>query len=397
MSDDKTQDIQEEEEVVSSLAMSDDDLPDYPPGDEPEDAPTDTEQEEKDDESIDDASESSGSTEETGSLNTKESDGDEEAGDPAEDGGSDEDTEEDTEGSEIRSEETGKDGLSGEADKEKDGKEEVKSAPVVNADAQLKQLFAPFKANGRDMQVSSVEDAVTLMKMGANYNKKMQGLKPNLRYLKMLDNNKLLDEEKLNYLIDLSNKNPQAIAKLVKESGIDPHEIDEDGEGYTPNTYTVGDDEINLDLVLDDIKDTPDFQKTIDTVSTKWDSASRQAVQKDPNILVTINSHIASGVYDQVMGIVESEKALNRLTEMSDLQAYYHVGSTLKAQGAFATPPANGMTTPQTKKAKQDPQVKNRKRAAATPKSAAAKLKADFKPLELSDEDFEKASANIRM
>jgi len=233
------------------------------------------------------------------------------------------------------------------------------------------------------------------MKMGANYNKKMQGLKPNLRMLKMLDNNKLLDEEKLNYLIDLSNKNPQAIAKLVKESGIDPHELDEDGTAYTPNTYNVGENEINLDLVLDDIKDTPDFQKTIDTVSTKWDSASRTAVQEDPNILVTINNHIASGVYDQIMGIVQSEKALNRLTEMSDLQAYYHVGSTLKAQGAFATPPANGKTTPSGKGAKQDPQVKNRKRAAATPKSGSTKIKPEFRPLELSDEDFEKAAASI--
>ena len=38
----------------------------------------------------------------------------------------------------------------------------------------------------------------------------------------MLENAGITDENQLAYLIDLSNKNPQAIQKLVKDSGIDP-------------------------------------------------------------------------------------------------------------------------------------------------------------------------------
>ena len=40
----------------------------------------------------------------------------------------------------------------------------------------LAKLFAPFKANGKDIKVDSVEEAIALMQMGANYSKKMAGL-----------------------------------------------------------------------------------------------------------------------------------------------------------------------------------------------------------------------------
>ena len=92
--------------------------------------------------------------------------------------------------------------------------------------AEYQRLLAPFKANGKDIQVTSVDEALTLMQMGANYNKKMAALKPNLKVLKLLDTHGLLDENELNFLIDLKEKNPKAIMKLVKDSGIDPMEMD---------------------------------------------------------------------------------------------------------------------------------------------------------------------------
>ena len=83
--------------------------------------------------------------------------------------------------------------------------------------AEYQRLLAPFKANGKDIQVTSVDEALTLMQMGANYNKKMAALKPNLKVLKLLDTHGLLDENELNFLIDLKEKNPKAIMKLVKD------------------------------------------------------------------------------------------------------------------------------------------------------------------------------------
>ncbi|RKZ80694.1 MAG: hypothetical protein DRQ35_01810 [Gammaproteobacteria bacterium] len=386
--------LQEPEDILN---LPDDQLPEYPPEAVVE-APEETND---DDDNTEDKNDEHNEAEspESDEPGEEEDDGTTDEGEDDSESGEGEDLEEPGEDSEQGSE------SSEEGEQEEGNEEKVVTKPksqakgnknttetdvvALSPEQQLKQLFAPFKANGRDMQISSVDDAMTLMKMGANYNKKMQGLKPNLRLMKMLENNKLLDEEKLSFLIDLQNKNPQAIAKLVKDSGFDAIDHDEDNTDYTPGTYTVNENEVNLDMVLDEIKDTPTFQKTIDVISKKWDADSRKLVQNDPSIIRKINEQMESGLYDQLMNIVENEKALGRLTEMSDLQAYKHVGDSLQAQGAFAPQPqANGKKT--TQKKPQDPKLKNRKKAAANTRSKPGKKQMGIDPLNLSDEDFAK-------
>ena len=393
--------VKEEEDFLN---LPDDQLPDYPPEDSSEySSETSSEvaeevNDDNDEDSNDDTENNEGEASGGESIEADEEgeeDDSEENNDSEEKGGE----LEFKSGSESSEDENSKEE---EEDFEQEVTEKVKpkkakkkskatelEATVTSADAQLKELFAPFKANGRDMQVSSIDDAITLMKMGANYNKKMQGLKPNLRLMKMLDNNKLLNEEKLSYLIDLENKNPQAIAKLLKDTGFDPIDHEEDNTDYTPGTYTVNDTDIDLDMVLDDIKDTPSFQKTIDTISNKWDAGSRRLVKKDPGIIRTINTHMENGTYEPIMDIVQNEKALGRLTEMSDLQAYKHVGDTLQAQGAFAPQPQANEKQPAQKKP-QDPKLKNRKKAAANTRSKPANKQGAIDPLNLSDEEFNK-------
>ena len=159
---------------------------------------------------------------------------------------------------------------------------EEKQAPEsdskdINYEAEYKRLLKPFKANGRDVTVDTVDDAISLMQMGANYNKKMAGLKPSLKILKMLENNGLLSEEKLGFLIDLDKKNPEAINKLVKDSGLDPMDLDAEKAGeYAPKIHSVDERELELDSVLDDIQDTPTYNRTLDVISKKWDSASKR-------------------------------------------------------------------------------------------------------------------------
>ena len=59
---------------------------------------------------------------------------------------------------------------------ENESNEEEKADNSQSAEEQLAKLFAPFKANGRELKIESVEEAVALMQMGANYSKKMAGL-----------------------------------------------------------------------------------------------------------------------------------------------------------------------------------------------------------------------------
>ncbi len=267
----------------------------------------------------------------------------------------------------------------------------------VTPESQLEKIFTPFKANGREVKIDNVEDAITLMQKGANYEKKMAGLKPNLKLLKMLENNKLLDESKLNYLIDLSNKDPEAIKKLVKDSGIDPLDIDvRDKTEYKPKSYTVDDRDVELDGILGDIQDTDSYKETLNIISNKWDNSSKEALYNNPDVIKVLNGHVESGVYQQITGVIESERMLGRLRGLTDIQAYQQVGKAIEAQGGFNAPASNVAATEKTPVKKAvDPKLKQRKKAASSTKSSVSKKKEQtFNPLALSDDEFEKLSAN---
>jgi hypothetical protein len=205
---------------------------------------------------------------------------------------------------------------------------------TFNYENAYNQVTAPFKANGATMQVKSPEDIVRLMQMGAGAQKQMAKLKPNLKLIKMLENNNLLDERRLNNLIDLSKNDSKAIAKLVKDSGVDPDEIDIENAGtYQPNNYTVTDSEYELDQVLDSIKHTDTFDKTIDLLTSEWDDKSKTFVSENPNVIKVINDHMLNGVYDKVNAIMQQDKALGKLSGVSDVDAYKQIIDMLASNG----------------------------------------------------------------
>lgn len=304
----------------------------------------------------------------------------------------------------------GKDDKQGEADakpaENKDESQEKKDPPKdessINYKAEYERLLAPFKANGRDIQVKNIDEAITLMQMGANYNKKMAALKPNLKLMKMLENGNLLSEEKISFLIDLDKKNPAAISKLIKDSGHDPMDLDADkASAYRQTAYTVDDREIELDTVLDEIQGTPSYNRTLDIVSTKWDAASKQVIAGQPQILRVINDHISSGIYDAIQKEIDSERMFGRLRGLSDIEAYRHVGDALHAKGAF-NHLMQGSSQPQGKQQQEtvvvppkpkadDSKLKEKRRAASSTKPAAVNQNtSDFDPLSMSDEEFGK-------
>ncbi len=272
------------------------------------------------------------------------------------------------------------------------------STDQIDYKAEYEKLTAPFKANDRQMQVNNVEDALTLMRMGANYHKKMAGLKPSLKVVKLLEKNGLLDPDKINYLIDLHTKKPEAITKLIKESGVNPLEIDVTADdNYVPENRAVSDQEVDLDNVLESIKSTPTYSKTINVITEQWDDQSRELIADTPQIIEVINGHMANGTYDVIADVVTRERSLGRLQGHSDLAAYKAVGEMLHSQNLLPgqvppkkTPKNNGKPTSNVSKAEQ----KKRKKAVSTTKASKNKSsgKADFNPLALSDEEFTKIS-----
>jgi len=277
-----------------------------------------------------------------------------------------------------------------------DTKGDTPETTEFDYESAYKRVSEPFKANGTDMQVKDPEDIVRLMQMGANYQKKMAQLKPNLKIIKMLENNDLLSEDKLHNLIDLSKKDPKAIAKLVKESDVDPLDIDKDvPSDYQPTDYTISDKEYNLDEVLDDIKHTDTFNRTINVLTKEWDADSKSTISDYPEIIRIVNSHMSSGVFDKVNTVLQRDKALGKMPGISDVDAYRQIVEFMHKNGELYQSDDKKTSNVSSKTDEKAEADRNKKRKAVAPvkQTTTKKAPTDEDFLGLSDEEFMKKYA----
>lgn len=300
---------------------------------------------------------------------------------------------------EFVADETTTDAIADEETQEEDpatdpeGDTEPNNAELVEAKAMLDKLFTPFTANGKEIKVDNVDDAVRLMQMGAGFNKKMATLKPHLKIVKLLENNGLLDQDKLNHLIDLSKGDPGAISKLLADSNTDPLNL-KPGTDYKPTSYTVDDSQMELDSVVDELRGSPYFTKTLEVVVDKWDTSSKEILVSNPEVIRVLHDQMSNGIYDQVTARVDYLRTLGHLKGLSDLAAYKQVGDDMDARKLFKhqaaeQAPANPVSTVPGVKANES-NLKGRKLAASPTKASPGKKSdlGDFNPLTATDEEI---------
>lgn len=283
-------------------------------------------------------------------------------------------------------------------EKEEDAKEEDSSQeqPTVDYKAFYETVMSPLKANGKTVQLRSPEEVIRLIQMGANYTQKMQHLAPYRKKIQMLQKAQLLEDDKLNYLIDLAQGNPEAVKKLLRDSKLDPMDLDVQNEPkYVPGNHTISDAESRLQTTLDDLTSTPEGIQTIQ-IAREWDQASLQEIGTDPSILSTLHEQRMNGVYDFITKEMDHQRMLGNIPEGTPfLKAYKMVGDyCLKQlqqrqqiqQQQLASIPQGTLHKPQSNTV----QVKS-----AAPSGRSKKAAQTFvDPFTLSDEEFEKQFAN---
>lgn len=306
---------------------------------------------------------------------------------------------------------SGEEPAKADADPAKPGDVKTESTAPVDYKAAYEKIMAPFKAAGKTVELQSPDEVIQLMQMGAHYTKKMQALQPNLKLLRMLENNELLDEGKLSYLIDISRKDPAAIQKLIREAGIDPMDIDTSVEpAYKPGDHRVSDNDMAFQATLEEVTSDPAGKEMIVSIHKTWDKASKDALWEDPKIMSALAEQKSLGIYDTISTEIERRKTLGQLRDEPFLRAYETVGKELQAQGRLTPQPTTdpkpgvspGQTAPASRVVETRPAarktVSNSERAKAASPTKATPRKgpaADFNPLALSDEDFEKNAALV--
>lgn len=214
--------------------------------------------------------------------------------------------------------------------------------PYIDYKSEYEKITAPFKASGKTIQVRDSNEVISLMQKGVDYTKKQQALKPRLKELQILENQNMLGDN-LGYAIDLFNGNTKALAKLIKERNIDISELspnmygdeEDNSPDYTPSNYSISDAEMRLKDVELTLKDSPNFQRLFTTL-TELDDDSKAKFRNNPDLLLRLNEHMDSGLYDQIQNELEHRRIVGdaSVDGKNFYDAYTAVGNEILAYNA---------------------------------------------------------------
>ena len=292
--------------------------------------------------------------------------------------------------------------------------------PQVMEDT-YKQIFAPFKAAGREFQVRDVNEAISLMQKGVDYTRKQQALKPRLMEMRALEEQGMLGSN-LNYAIDLFKGNPQAIAKLIKEKNIDVNQLvpqqttNEFGETvtqpekpYVPNNYSVSPAQYDLQEAFDNLKTAGTYDVTMGALGD-MDQSSKTKFANNPKYIGALSELVTSGLYDTLKKELDHARIVDdpNVRGLDDFDALDKLGRAYVAYQQQAMQQQQGQPQqvqqqqqryipPQQQQYVQQRQiVDQRKQGVAPIRQGSAPQKPNYDPLyaNLSDEDFGKLNLN---
>lgn len=275
------------------------------------------------------------------------------------------------------------------------------------------KIYSPFKANGKEFQVRNVDEAISLMQKGVDYTRKQQALKPRLVEMRTLEEQGMLGDN-LNYAIDLYNGNPKALAKLIKDKGIDinslmpQQEVDEFGNQkpvettpYVPNNYSISPEKLRFKEVVDQLKESDMYSK-VDNALDDFDAESRNTFARNPNYYLVLSDLIKNGHYDPIKQELEHMQIVGdpRIRGLNYMDAFSVVANQYFANSNQSAPQQTQVQPQQSQQAFQQQQfnaVQQRKQGASPVRSSPGRAVTQYDPLTCSDEEFAKIDINELM
>lgn len=285
------------------------------------------------------------------------------------------------------------------------GDSESVEEPYIDYKTEYEKITAPFKASGKTVQVRDSNEVISLMQKGVDYTKKQQALKPRLKELQILENQNMLGDN-LGYVIDLFNGNTKALAKLIKERNIDISELspnmygdeEDNSPDYTPTNYSISDAEMRLKDVELTLKDSPNFQRLFTTL-TDLDDDSKAKFRNNPDLLLRLNEHMESGLYDQIQNELEHRRIVGdaSVDGKNFYDAYTAVGNELLAYNAKVAQQQQQQQQQQYAEQYQQQQLQQKRNSAKSTNSRSVGRTSNpmmYDPLTCSDEEF--AQINLK-
>ena len=232
---------------------------------------------------------------------------------PVDDEDSDDDA--DTDASEDEAEDDGSDvddetpdGEDADAEEEPEKEEEPKQAEVQPIQKHK------FKANGREYEFTEDEVREQFPKIfgqAMDYTKKMQALKPWRKTIDAIEGAQLSHDD-VNLMIDVLKGDKDAVAAVLKRTGVDALELDVEQSRYVPKDYGRDDKALAVKDVIEEISGDAEYSTTYKILSKEWDDDSFREMTSDPELIKLLHVDVKSGMYDKVQPIAEKLKVYDR-------------------------------------------------------------------------------------
>lgn len=199
-------------------------------------------------------------------------------------------------------------------------------------EAQKEHQELAFKANGREYKFTQDEIMAQFPKIfgqAMDYTKKTQAMKPWRKTIDAIEEAKLGHDD-INLMIDVMKGNKEAIAEVLKRTGVDSLEIDTENSKYTPNDYGRDDKALAIKDIIEEISVDREYEITHKVLSKEWDEKSFRRMTDDPELIRLLHNDVKSGTFDKVQAVAEKIKVFDRGLK-TDLE-YYELASMEIAQ-----------------------------------------------------------------
>ena len=248
---------------------------------------------------------------------------------------SDEESDESTEGTEADDEESNssESGESDQSEAEVISMEGYEQAELATMTEVYEDLFkSGIKASGVERTVRDAEHLKTLVRIGFSANENNRKIKPYLKQLKSLEQAGVsLEDDNLNFLVDVMSGNKDALKELVKNRlNLDEDELqswydeENDSKSYVPKDHVISDSRFQLQEILDEIKTSPTYDKTVNFLGS-IDDDGKVLISENPELVNLLNDDMQSGAFDKAMDEAQFRMDRGLLPKQSILQSYIQV------------------------------------------------------------------------
>lgn len=227
----------------------------------------------------------------------------------------DSDDDADTDASEEEAEDDGSDVDDETPDEENADAEEEPKTEEEPKQAEVRPTQKhKFKANGREYEFTDDEireQFPRIFGQAMDYTKKMQALKPWRKTIDAIEGAQLSHDD-VNLMIDVLKGDKDAVAAVLKRTGIDALEIDVERSRYVPKDYGRDDKALAVKDVIDEISGDAEYSTTYRILNKEWDDDSFREMTNDPDLIRLLHIDVKSGMYDRVQPIAEKLKVYDR-------------------------------------------------------------------------------------